>query len=60
MNEIGDYLMAFGFVLIAIGGVGLTVIGIITAFGVSLPLGFLAILMSGLLWGMFGTMFADA
>ena len=60
MNEVGDVLMTLGFVLMGIGAVGLTVIGIIMAFGVTAPLGFLAIMVSGLLWGMVGTMFADA
>lgn len=60
MNEVGDFLMYCGFLLMAVGGIGLTVIGVIMAFGVSAPLGFLAILVSGLLWGSIGSMFADA
>ena len=60
MNELGDILMMGGFFLMGVGGVGLTVIGIIMAFGVSAPLGFLAIVISGLLWGSIGCMIADA
>lgn len=60
MNEVGDVLMILGFVLMGVGGVGLTVIGIFMAFNIAAPLGFLAIMVSGLLWGMIGTMFADA
>lgn len=60
MNELGDGLMILGFILMGIGGIGLTMIGIAVAFGMSLAAGFLAILVSGLLWGSVGLMVADA
>ena len=59
MDEFGDWLMMFGFVVMGIGGLGLTAAEIFTAFTVSLPTGIIAVTVSGFLWAIIGSMISS-
>lgn len=60
MNEFGDLLMVVGLMMMLVGSIGVAIIGIFTAFTISLPLGFLAVVVIGLIVGVIGQVIADA
>jgi hypothetical protein len=54
-EELSDILQYVGAILMAIGFAGLSGIGVVLAFTVGVPLGFLAIFMVGIATALIGT-----